>query len=128
MRLRGSRVHVRASLSSRRGIDHGFRDKSSRYLCICVALADGQVSPSRMYFAVNVIHAENICGDLRQLFLLIRHGHSFEDAVVTATETAALIAREVCVLRHFLNADFLHSRDTLHDGCNISLRECTEAP
>ena len=63
----------------------------------------------------------NICGDLCQLFLLIRHRHALKDAVVTAAEPGGLILRQVSVLRNFLDADFHIPGDTADNIRDLSL-------
>ena len=70
-------------------------------LCLGIALTENEPVTVQNVLPIIGIHGENVPCDLRELFLLLGHGHSFEDAVVTAADTVCLVIGKVTVLRHF---------------------------
>ena len=70
-------------------------------LCLGIALTEDESVTVQNVFAVKGMFGENAPCDLRQLFLLLGHGHSLEDAVISAADAVCLVFGKVTVLRHF---------------------------
>ena len=67
------------------------------------------------------IYGENAPCDLRQLFLLLGHGHSPEDAVISAADAVCLVVGKVTVLRHFHIVHGEISGNAVNGGGHIRL-------
>ena len=70
-------------------------------LCLGIALTENEPVTVQNVLPIIGIHGENVPCDLRELFLLLGHGHSLEDAVIAAADAVCLIFGKVTVLRHF---------------------------
>ena len=58
---------------------------------------------------------------MRQLFLLLGHGHSLKNAVVTTADAVCLVVGEVTVLRHFHIVNGKVSCNAVNSGNNLRL-------
>ena len=67
------------------------------------------------------IYGENAPCDLRQLFLLLGHGHSLEDAVIAAADAVCLVIGKVTVLRNFRIVNGKVSCNAVNGGNNLRL-------
>ena len=89
------------------------------FICLGIALADDQLRAVQNVFAIAAVLFVQISGNLRELELLIRHRDALEDPVITASEAAALIVREVGVLRDLSIVESKISGDAVDDLFNI---------
>ena len=67
------------------------------------------------------MHGENVPCDFGQLFLLLGHGHSLEDAVIAAADAVCLVVSKVTVLRHFHIVHSEVSGNAMNGGGHICL-------
>ena len=90
-------------------------------LCLGIALTEDEPVTVQNVLPVMGMHGENVPCDLRQLFLLLGHGHSFEDAIVTAADAVCLVIGKVTVLRHFRIVHGEISGNAVSGGNNLRL-------
>ena len=94
-------VHIGATRPVAERVDLRIGINLAQMLCLGIALTENEPVTVQNVLPIIGIHGENVPCDLRELFLLLGHGHSFEDAVVTAADTVCLVIGEVTVLRYF---------------------------
>ena len=90
-------------------------------LSLGFALTKNEPFAVQNVYAIIGIHLEDVPGDLRQLFLLLGHRHTLEDAVITAADAIYLVIGEVSVLRYFHIVHRKVSGNAVNGGSNICL-------
>ena len=92
-------------------------------LAVGIALADDKPLTVKNVLSVTAVNVVKRISDLSELLLLIGHGHTLENAVVTAAKALRLVVGKYSVLGNFAVMRDNISGDSLHDILHLMLRD-----
>jgi len=96
----GTGVDIRAAGPVTERVDLSIREDFTQIVRLGVALAEDQTVAVQNVFTVAAIGVIELLGDGGELFLLVSHRDTFEDAVVAAVDAVDLVVGQMLILRN----------------------------